>query len=139
MNLVKFHDDTQVLGHVFTRNSVWEFKDSFDTLAPPDCDNACERFVRNYRIPTEIGLLTVTENDVVKIDLVINKDYTEEEWNAFIMHDALVEDGDYVKAWRETFGINKPVKESADQCDYTPEWKKLNVKIKEKYGTGGFE
>jgi len=135
MSKVKFHDDYQVGEHVFTRNSIWDFVDKYETLLPVSCDNACERFVFMYRIKTDCEILLVNGDVLVEIDHIINKDYTEEEWRKFITDDALVKDGDYVQAWINTFGINKPVKDSQDQCDYAPGWRRLNKEIEKKYGT----
>ena len=139
MSKVKFHNDCQVGEHIFTRNSIWDFTDKYMALIG-GCYTECPEYGYMYRIQTDYGILEVDQSCVVEIDYIINKDYTEEEWEKFITDDALVEDGDYVKAWINTFGINKPVKDRADQCDYNGDWVQLQKQIDDKYGEdGGFE
>ena len=141
MAKLKFIDNCQVEENVFVRNGVWEYIDKYETYLPISCDNDCARFVFMYKIQVDQlnKVLTVSGDYIAEIDGVINKDYTKEEWNAFITKDYLVEDGDYVKAWKETFNINDPVKDVTDQCDYNPAWKRLQVQIDKEYGNGGFE
>jgi len=138
MSKIKFHDDCRVDKFIFTRNSIWDFIDKYMTLVS-GCYTECAEFGYIYRVKTDYGIFNVNEGCVVEIDHIINKDYTEEEWEKFITDDALVEDGDYVQAWINTFGIDKPVKDRADQCDYTPEWRRLNKEIEAKYGTTTFK
>jgi hypothetical protein len=139
MKVVKFHEDYQAEEHVFTRNSMWEFLDKQEELDDSMCDEDCNYYEWKYRIKVKDRIFSVPGEYLVEINVFFNKDYTEEKWREFITKDQLVEDGDYVKAWIETFGINKPVKSIADQCDYPPAYKRLQKQIDEKYGNGGFE
>jgi len=143
MSKVKFINNCQVEGalgtpYTFVRNGIWDYLDKYITLIDGEYDNE-PLFGYVYRIETDYGILIVVENYVVEIDYVINKDYTLEGWNDFIMTDAIVEDGNYVKVWEDINKINKPVKEVADQCDYNFTWRALQVKIDKMYGNGGFE
>ncbi len=139
MSKVKFTDDYQSGVDVFVRNSIWDYIDKFQTLVTESCDDDCDHFVYQYRIDVNGTIHTVPETTLVDINYVLNKDYTLEEWNAFIMKDAIVDDGDYVKMWESINGIEKPVKVVADQCDYNPAWKRIQKKIDKLYGNGGFE
>lgn len=132
MSKVKFVEDYQSGRDVFVRNGIWDYIDKYETLVD-------DRLVFRYRISANDSIHVVPEEYLVEIDYVINKDYTREGWHEFVMTDAIVEDGDYVKAWMEINGINKPVKDTADQCDYRPDWKRLQKKIDKLYGNGGFE
>jgi len=105
-----------------------------------ECFDECSTFGFVYRVKAGDIIHHIVETAVVEIDHIINKDYTEEEWEMFITQDALVKDGDYVKAWIQTFGINKPVKDSTDQCDYNGKWESLQKKIEKEYGPNqGFD
>jgi len=141
MSKIKFISDF-VSGEVtFERNGIWEYIDKYETLLPISCDNDCERFIWIYKVTFENIEYLINGDYVVEIDYVINKDYTKSQWDKFIMKDILVEDGDYVKEWIRATGINKPVKDVTDQCDYNPRWKSLQKQIEKKYGndSGGFE
>lgn len=139
MAKIKFTDDYYVDGDVFVRNSIWDYIDKHEEFIPKNCDNNCNRFALVYRININDHIYSIPEDYIVEIDNIINKDYTEGEWDVFITKDAMVVDGNYVKSWEEANAINKPVKDVTDQADYDGRWRELNKRIKERWGNGGFE
>jgi len=123
--------------YVFERNQLWEFTDKVHIKYVYTGCEPCEQvYGYAYRIRLESGVLHyIPEALVTCIDSneLVNWDYTQKKWNEKITTDALVEDGNYVKVWEKTFGIAKPVKDRADQCDYSGEWWEVKRKIDEFY------
>jgi len=132
VNLIKFISDYVIDNLIFERNGVWEYKDKIRTTIVPDCGDDClsvTGFV--YRIEMNGKLYNIPESEVVVLQSrdIINKDYTKSQWNKDKSKDALVEDGNYVKANMETFGMEKPVKDIQDQSDYDGRWKEIKRKM----------
>jgi hypothetical protein len=92
-----------------------------------------------YRICINDLLYLIPEDEVVELESeeIINHDHTPREWISSVTKDALVKDGNYVKAIMETFGMNKPVKEIEDQADYAGAWRRLYAEEKNQYRTNG--
>ena len=130
--IIKFHNDYTVDGITFPRNSEWEYYDKHNELVIDDCLD-CSNWETIYRIQTDYGLHQIEGHYVIELDDTsrYNKDYTHEEWNKKITTDSLVEDGDYVRKWKETYNINKPVKDGAEQTDYGREWTKTKKRMDE--------
>ena len=126
---IKFTDTYTIDNIGFERNSVWEYYDKYETINYGDGDE----FILMYRIKIGDDFYKIPEDVVVEFDETYNKDYTKEQWRKKITTDAMVKDGNYVKAWRETYGINEPVKPIADQNDYNWKWTELRRRMEEFY------
>ena len=139
MKLIKFISDYVEEDILIQRNSIYEYVDKREVLINDECEDECLRFGFEYKIEYEGELIYVGCDYIVELSIIPhNPDYTLEDFIKKMIKDALVKDGDYVKVWEKTFGINKPVKKVADQCDYNGEWKALQKEIDKKYGNGGF-
>jgi hypothetical protein len=139
MRLIKFISDYVKDDILIQRNSIYEYVDKREVLITEECEAECSKFGFEYKIEYEGELIYVGSDYIVELSAIpYNPDYTPEDFIKEMTKDALVKDGDYVKIWEETFGINKPVKEVADQSDYTGEWKALQKEIDKKHGDGGF-
>jgi len=118
MQLIKFHDDYNVNGATFIRNGEYEFVDKHEEYH--------DDWIWVYRVEVNGVRYSVNGDCVVEIDSEqdkYNKDYTKEHWEKKITKDAMVKDGNYVKAWIKTYNINKPVKDRIEQTDYNGAWK----------------
>jgi len=134
MQIIRFTDDYQIETLVFERNAYWEYYDSYQAYLPKPCEHCGEEYVTVFRILIDGVYYSIPHTTVVKLsnEDVYNKDYTDKEWKKKITTDALVKDGDYVKAWKETFNINDPVKEDrSEQTDYDARWRDTARREKE--------
>ncbi len=136
---IKFIEDYQVDDLIFERNGVWDFLDKYETLSEGLCEIECLEFIFMYRIEFEGEILHIPGTYLVEIEGVINKDYTKSQYEQFVTKDAYVKDGDYVKASKEILGVDEPVKDRADQCDYPPGWERINKETQKLYGDNAFE
>ena len=132
MQKIKFHDDYNVNGMTFVRNSEWEFVDKHEEFDGED-------YYWVYRVDINGVRYNIEDEYVVEYtspEEPYNKDYTKEGWREKVTRDALVKDGDYVNAWKQTFRINDPVKEGAEQTDYNSEWRKTEKRIRRHFSGG---
>ena len=138
MKKIKFHSDFVVGGVLFQRNSIWEYYDKHDEVAEEDCDESLF-WETIYRIKIDDSLYRIKGCYVVEVDDVgrYNKDYTKEQWRDKVTKDSMVEDGDYVKMWRKTYNINKPVKDRAEQTDYDSSWNSTARRAREYFKDKG--
>lgn len=139
MRLIKFISDYVSGDILIQRNSIYEYIDKREVVINDDCEDECLRFGFEYKIEYDNELIYVGSDYIVELtEVPYNPDYTPEDFEKKMTKDALAKDGNFVKAWEDTFGINKPVKKVADQNDYTGEWRSLQKDIDKKYGNGGF-
>jgi len=124
-NYIKFVEDQQSGEDVFIRNGIYEYRTKYETVVDG-------KYLFMYVIDFEGKTYTVPDTCIVEVDKVINRDRTKESWREFVTQDLLVEDGNYTKAWKDTFGVTQ--NKSIDLCDYDSRWKRLQKEIEKKYG-----
>jgi len=139
MLLIKFHENYVIEGKfTFLKNGIWEYIDKYENFTTEPCVDCVDQIKWYYRVQFEYIIYHIPDTHVVQMTEqdIYNKDYTRPGWDEKITTDAMVDDGDYVKAWEESLGIAKPVKPRADQCDYRGEWYELKKRI-DKFYAGG--
>ena len=130
MQLIKFHENYSANGVIFVLNGEYEFVDKHEEYH--------DDWIWVYRVEINGVRYNVDGDCVVEITSNLdkpNKDYTWDQWKTKITHDTMVEEGNYVKAWKNSFGINDPVKEGVEQTDYDSGWKRTQKRIREYYST----
>lgn len=127
--MIKFTDDYAVEDVIFQRNSRWDYYDKREELVYSNNDPSSSWFMWVYRIKENDKFYTIPGDRIVEYEETYNKDYTKEEWNKKIHKDAMVKDGNYVKAWKKSYGIANPVKSRSDQNDYNWKWRDLSRRM----------
>jgi len=136
---IKFHENYTIDRQVtFLRNSIWEYLDKYEFVDTDPCTDCADKIKWKFRLQVDGVIYTIPGTYIAELSdaeaEIYNNDYTHPAWNQKITTDAYVEDGNYVKAWKETFNIADPVKKRADQSDYRGEWYETKRRIDKRYG-----